>query len=145
MEPFRCFSFQTRLRQPTPHPPLLKSHQFGPSCAGSYGIEARLYHFEDINYDDSEGVPHYVMLNAGTGLMCCYPEVLIVTDEDRANLGAFFTKLVAAPFFMKFNVGGRANDSARRLNFICSNTRCRELPLAPALQHKLFPGGVPLE
>ena len=111
---------------------------------GVFGISCELFHHEDVDHSDAEGVPHYVSFNAGTGLLHLYPDVMIVLQEDRDNLGVFFRRLAAPPFCLKFATSRSANRSARRLSFICSDPLCLQLPLAPSLRKQIPAGGMPL-
>ena len=42
---------------------------------GIFMIDCLHYHIEDIDYADSEGIPHYIVYNAATRVLFLYPEV----------------------------------------------------------------------
>ena len=95
---------------------------------GVFAIQCAHYHAEDIDYpDESEGIPHYIMLNAGTGLMYTYPEMLVLTDEDRHDLDAFFEQLKAPPYLLLFERRSPVKVLTRQV-FVEVSPRALELP-----------------
>jgi hypothetical protein len=54
--------------------PCLVWHCFE-ATKGIFIIDCLHYHIEDIDYADSEGIPHYIVYNAETRVLFLYPEV----------------------------------------------------------------------
>ena len=96
--------------------------------SGIYGIRCEHYHEEDMDYcDTSEGIPHYVMFNAGTGYFNLYPEALVLTAEDRLDVPRFLEKLTQPPYLLRFRYSNVAAESVRRLMFVIDHSTS-ELP-----------------
>ena len=83
--------------------------------AGVFLISCDWYHVEDCDWELAEGVPHYAAYNAGTGLLCMYPECIVVLDEDKQDLSAFFKKLTHPPYQMKFPTAVGTETQVRQL------------------------------
>ena len=95
---------------------------------GVFCIECKHYHAEDIDHpDESEGIPHYVMLNAGTGMLYTYPEMLVLTDDDRRDLDTFFKQLKAPPYLLLFERRSSVKVLTRQV-FVEVSPRALELP-----------------
>ena len=107
--------------------------------SGVFAIHCEHYHEEDIDYpEQSEGIPHYVMLNAGTGVLYTYPETLVLEDEDRRDLDSFFEKLKKPPYLLLFKRSTPVKVLARQF-FIAVSPRALELPYShPALLSQLL-------
>ena len=84
---------------------------------GIYGIHTSLYHIEDIDFpEQSEGINHYIMVNADTRLVVLYPDVIIIDDEDLDDLNSFFKKM-EEEYLIKFNLYCSAHWHIRQLYF----------------------------
>ena len=104
---------------------------------GVYVIHCELYHEEDVGFEHAETVSHYITFNAGTGALYLYPEVLVVTNDDREDLVGFFGTLEQAPFLLKMNYTEQANKWARRVAVIDDGSELYgSLPLAPMADSK---------
>jgi hypothetical protein len=101
---------------------------------GVYALHAEHYHAEDMDYEDAEGIPHYVAVNMSTRVMCLYPEILCIMEHDREDLESFYEKLRAPPFLLRLPpLHHSANKFVRRLAFeVCEGAA--QLPLCPALR-----------
>lgn len=113
--------------------------------SGVFAIDCMHYDAEDMQYvkegttqEEVEGIPHYVMFNAGTSVLYTYPEALVITAVDRERPNWFFEKLTEPPYLLSFKRREKANKLVRQL-FIELNEQALELPyshpdkLAPLL------------
>ena len=110
---------------------------------GIYGIECMHYHGEDIDWEHAEGIPHYVVLNAGTNAVFLYPEFVVRTEDDLVDIDGFFESLMEPPYLLKFKWWLPATKYARRLA-IKLNPGHEDLPLAPSLREHLPAPAAPL-
>jgi hypothetical protein len=91
------------------------------------------YDFEDCDWELApEAVPHYAAYNAGTGLLCMYPECVVVLDEDKQDLCAFFEKLKQPPYQMRFPTARGTETQVRQL--FVSRKAATLPPCAPSLR-----------
>ena len=66
--------------------------------SGVYLISTAVTHKEDWDCEYADGVPHYVVYNAGTRVLFANPEVLVLTDDDLACLDDLMEKLSREPY-----------------------------------------------
>lgn len=84
---------------------------------GVYIIHCFHYHEEDIEFEeDVEGIPHYIVYNAGTRVLHTNPEVLVLEDKDIEDVYAFVEKLKQKPYLLKLPVSVKR--FARQLFFL---------------------------
>ena len=68
---------------------------------GIYIMHASITHSEDYDWVWADTVPHCMVFNAGTRVLFLYPEVVVVKDEDLADLKKFLEKLQAPPYLIR--------------------------------------------
>ena len=91
------------------------------------------YDVEDCDWELApEAVPHYAAYNAGTGLLCMYPECVVVLEEDKQDLRAFFEKLKRPPYQMGFPTARGTETQVRQL--FVSRKAATLPPCAPSLR-----------
>ena len=59
----------------------------------------------DVPHDETETIPHYVVFNAGTRVLFCLPEVVVIDDHDLDDMGtSIVDKLRQEPYCLRFPV-----------------------------------------
>lgn len=71
-------------------------------ASGIFVIYTDHYTAEDMeNPDIAEGVGHYIVYNAGTRVLFLNPEVIVLDEEDFANIFFFLKKIERAPYLLR--------------------------------------------
>ena len=128
-----------------------------------YGILCKHYHPEDVDFPEvSEGIPHFISYNAGTRVLCTYPEVcgllylhsalllwmhapqlcvqvVVLDDADVADPSLLLeTVLPKEPFLLRVQADVLASMYVQRLAVILLDDAF-QLPLAhPEVYRKLM-------
>ena len=82
---------------------------------GVYVIHAWVYHPDDCDCEYAEGVPHYVVWNAGTRLLNLLPELVVVEERDLGDLDVLFERIAAPPCAVRMKTEESASLWVRRL------------------------------
>ena len=73
---------------------------------------------------------HYSVYNANTRYLYLYPEAVILTEEDLADLPKFVEKMSQAPYQMKFSSIRGSGHAFVRLLFVKVDDEAWQLPIA---------------
>ncbi|KAL1527146.1 hypothetical protein AB1Y20_015828 [Prymnesium parvum] len=99
---------------------------------GVYIIHSNYFHPEDVDFDDAEAIPHYIVYNAGTRVLFLYPEVVVLEDEDIADIPAFVLKLRNVPFQTRL-ISDKGSYARRVRRLAVKN--CQESKKLPMASH----------
>ena len=67
------------------------------------------------NTDVIEGIGHYIVYNAGTRVLFLNPEVVVLEDEDLADIDAFSKKMERSPILLRIPISFFVNRFVHKL------------------------------
>jgi hypothetical protein len=81
----------------------------------------------DVPHDETETIPHYVVFNAGTRVLFCLPEVVVIDDHDLDDMEtSIVDKLRQEPYCLRFPV--RQGNRVIRQVWLRNNAHATRFP-----------------